>query len=50
MDKNQILQSLGKKSNGEIYFGVVGSVRTGKSTFIKKCIEKIQKSGIIVNK
>lgn len=39
MDKNQILQSLGKKSNGEIYFGVVGSVRTGKSTFIKKCIE-----------
>ena len=39
MNKNQILQSLGKKSNGEIYFGVVGSVRTGKSTFIKKCIE-----------
>ena len=39
MDKNQILQSLGKKSNGEIYLGVVGAVRTGKSTFIKKCIE-----------
>lgn len=39
MDKNKILQSLGKKTNGEIYLGVVGAVRTGKSTFIKKCIE-----------
>ena len=39
MDKNQILQSLGKKSGGEIYLGVVGAVRTGKSSFIKKCIE-----------
>ena len=41
MDKTQILQSLGKKSNGEIYLGVVGAVRTGKSTFIKKCIETL---------
>ena len=41
MDKSQILQSLGKKSNGEIYLGVVGAVRTGKSTFIKKCIETL---------
>ena len=41
MDKTQILQSLGKKSNGEIYLGVVGAVRTGKSTFIKKCIENM---------
>ena len=41
MDKTQILQSLGKKSNGEIYLGVVGAVRTGKSTFIKKCIENL---------
>ena len=39
MDKNKILQSLDKKGNGEIYLGVVGAVRTGKSTFIKKCIE-----------
>ena len=41
MDKTQILQSLGKKSNGEIYLGVLGAVRTGKSTFIKKCIETL---------
>ena len=41
MDKTEILQSLGKKGNGEIYLGVVGAVRTGKSTFIKKCIETL---------
>ena len=41
MDKTQILHSLGKKSNGDIYLGVVGAVRTGKSTFIKKCIETL---------
>ena len=41
MDKNKILKSLDKKSNGEIYLGVVGAVRTGKSTFIKKCIETL---------
>ena len=41
MDKSQVLQSLGKKSNGEIYLGVVGAVRSGKSTFIKKCIETL---------
>ena len=41
MDKTQIIKSLDKKSNGEIYLGVVGAVRTGKSTFIKKCIETL---------
>ena len=41
MDKTQIIKSLGKKSGGEIYLGVVGAVRTGKSTFIKKCIETL---------
>ena len=41
MDKTQILHSLDKKSNGQIYLGVVGSVRSGKSTFIKKCIETL---------
>lgn len=41
MDKSEIIKSLGKKGNGEIYLGVVGAVRTGKSTFIKKCIENL---------
>ena len=41
MDKKEIIKSLDKKSGGEIYLGVVGAVRTGKSTFIKKCIETL---------
>lgn len=39
MDKKEILSGLSKKGNGEIFLGVVGAVRTGKSTFIKKVIE-----------
>ena len=39
MDKNDIIKSISKKGNGEIYLGVVGAVRTGKSTFIKRFIE-----------
>ena len=39
MDKKEILSSISYKGNGEIYLGVVGAVRSGKSTFIKKFIE-----------
>lgn len=41
MDKNKILESIAKRGNGEIYLGVVGAVRTGKSTFIKRVIENL---------
>ena len=41
MDKNKILESISKRGNGEIYLGVVGAVRTGKSTFIKRFIENL---------
>ena len=41
MDKKEILNGLSNKGNGEIYLGVVGAVRTGKSTFIKKTIETL---------
>lgn len=41
MDKKEIIESISHKGNGEIYLGVVGAVRTGKSTFIKKFIESI---------
>ena len=41
MDKKEILESISRKGNGEIYLGVVGAVRTGKSSFIKKVIETI---------
>ena len=39
MEKNQIIESIAKRGNGEIYLGVVGAVRTGKSTFIKRFME-----------
>ena len=38
---NKIIESISKRGNGEIYLGVVGAVRTGKSTFIKKFIENL---------
>ena len=41
MDKNDIIKSIGARTNGDIYLGVVGAVRTGKSTFIKKFIENL---------
>ena len=35
MEKIDIMRSLSKRTDGELYLGVVGAVRTGKSTFIK---------------
>lgn len=36
---NDIIRSVGQRTGGEIYIGVVGSVRSGKSTFIRRFIE-----------
>ena len=41
MDKNEIIKSISTRTNGDIYLGVVGAVRTGKSTFIKKFMENL---------
>ena len=41
MEKENIIASISKKGNGQIYLGVVGAVRTGKSTFIKRFIENM---------
>ncbi|MBC5786543.1 stage IV sporulation protein A [Clostridium facile] len=41
MEKNSIYQDIAKRTNGDIYVGVVGPVRTGKSTFIKKFMETL---------
>ena len=41
MEKKEIIKSISARGNGEIYLGVVGAVRTGKSTFIKKVIETL---------
>ncbi|SHJ57183.1 stage IV sporulation protein A [Tepidibacter formicigenes] len=36
---NNIYEDISKRTQGDIYIGVVGPVRTGKSTFIKKFME-----------
>ena len=41
MEKNEIIKNIAKRSGGEIFLGVVGGVRTGKSTFIKKVMETL---------
>jgi stage IV sporulation protein A len=39
MDENSIYENIAKRTGGDIYVGVVGPVRTGKSTFIRRFIE-----------
>ncbi|MEF2765147.1 MAG: stage IV sporulation protein A [Mediterraneibacter sp.] len=39
MDSFQVYRDMKVRTNGEIYIGVVGPVRTGKSTFIKRFMD-----------
>lgn len=41
MDTNKLYSDISKRTNGDIYIGVVGPVRTGKSTFIKRFMETL---------
>lgn len=41
MDKKDVIKNIAKRTGGDIYLGVVGAVRTGKSTFIRRFMEKI---------
>ncbi len=41
MDKIDVIKSISERCGGDIYLGVVGAVRTGKSTFIKKFMENL---------
>ena len=41
MEKVDIFLYIAERTGGDIYFGVVGAVRTGKSTFIKKFMELV---------
>ena len=38
---NNIYKEISQRTGGDIYIGVVGPVRTGKSTFIKKIMENL---------
>lgn len=41
MEKIDVIKNIGMRTGGDIYLGVVGAVRTGKSTFIRKFMETI---------
>ena len=41
MEKYEIIENITGRTGGDIYLGIVGAVRTGKSTFIKKVIETL---------
>ena len=38
-DATKYLKDLGSRNNGDVYLGVVGPVRVGKSTFVRKFME-----------
>ena len=41
MENRSIYQDIAMRTGGDIYLGLVGPVRTGKSTFIKKFMETL---------
>ena len=46
MEKCELYNDIKSRTNGDIYVGVVGPVRTGKSTFITKFIQNVVLSKI----
>ncbi len=41
LDRIDIFKDISKRTNGDVYLGIVGAVRTGKSTFIKRFMELV---------
>src|SRR5699024_9980163 len=41
LERIDIFKDISERTNGDIYLGIVGAVRTGKSTFIKKFMELV---------
>lgn len=41
MEERNIYEDIARRTNGDIYIGVVGPVRTGKSTFIKRFMDQL---------
>lgn len=41
MEKFNVIKDIAERTGGDIYLGIVGPVRTGKSTFIKKFMEEL---------
>ena len=40
-EQSAVCREIGARTGGDIYIGVVGPVRTGKSTFIKRFMEEL---------
>ena len=41
MESFNLYKDISERTNGDIYIGIVGPVRTGKSTFIKKFMDYV---------
>lgn len=41
MEKVEVIKNIATRTGGDIYLGVVGAVRTGKSTFIRRFMENL---------
>ncbi|MEE0756236.1 MAG: stage IV sporulation protein A, partial [Fournierella sp.] len=41
MESSSVYKDIAARTGGDIYIGVVGPVRTGKSTFVKKFMEEL---------
>ena len=41
MEERSVYKDISRRTNGDVYIGVVGPVRTGKSTFIKRFMDTI---------
>ena len=46
MEAFDLYRDIEKRTEGDVYIGVVGPVRTGKSTFITRFMEKLVLPGI----
>lgn len=47
MDKFDLYRDIASRTGGDVYVGVVGPVRTGKSTLIKQVMQKFVVDGIV---
>lgn len=46
MQANELYRDISERTQGDVYIGIVGPVRTGKSTFITRFMEKLVLPGI----
>ena len=41
MQEKNVYRDISRRTDGDVYIGVVGPVRTGKSTFIKRFMDTL---------